>query len=91
LRDAQEDAMITFETSDQKEVRRFRIAQFNGRAATVKSGESTITGHIRSVREKESSIPPCWTITIIPSAPKSTPAILRSTPRFSSFAEEDFY
>ena len=35
--------MISFETSDQKEVRRFRIAQFNGRAATVKSGERTIT------------------------------------------------
>jgi len=27
--------MFTFETSDQKEVRRFRIAQFNGRTATV--------------------------------------------------------
>jgi len=27
--------MFTFETADQKEVRRFRIAQFNGRAATM--------------------------------------------------------
>ena len=27
--------MFTFETADQKEVRRFRIAQFNGRAATA--------------------------------------------------------
>ena len=26
--------MFTFETADQKEVRRFRIAQFNGRTAT---------------------------------------------------------
>jgi hypothetical protein len=83
--------MITFETSNQKEVRRFRIAQFNGRAATVRSGESTITGHVRAVQEKESSIPPCWTITIIPSQPKSAPAVPRSTPHFSSFAEEDFY
>jgi hypothetical protein len=91
LRDAQEVAMISIETSDQKEVRRFRIAQFNGRAATVKSGEKTITGHVRSVQEKESSIPPCWTITIVPSAPKSAPAVPRSTPRFSSFVEEDFY
>jgi hypothetical protein len=83
--------MIIFETSDQKEVRRFRIAQFNGRAATVKSGERTVTGHVRSVLEKESSIPPCWTITIVPSSTKSAPAMPRSTPRFSSFAEEDFY
>ena len=31
--------MFTYETADQKEVRRFRIAQFNGRTATIKSGE----------------------------------------------------
>jgi hypothetical protein len=92
LRDAQENAMITFETSDQKEVRRFRIAQFNGRAATVKSGERTITGHVRSVLEKESSMPPSWTITIVPSRPKPARVVaLRSAPRFSSFAEQDFY
>ena len=83
--------MITFETSDQKQVRRFRIAQFNGRAATVKSGERTITGHVRSVLEKESSMPPSWTITIVPSRPKPARVALRSAPRFSSFAEEDFY
>ena len=35
--------MFTFETSDQKEVRRFRIAQFNGRTATVRSAGSA--GH----------------------------------------------
>ena len=83
--------MFTFETADQKEVRRCRIAQFNGRMATVKSGESTVTGYVRSVLELESSIPPRWTITIVPSAPRSAPAMLRSTPRFSSVAEEDFY
>ena len=38
--------MIMSETADQKEVRRFRIAQFNGRTATVKSGGSIITGQI---------------------------------------------
>jgi len=27
--------MFTFETTDEKEVRRFRIAQFNGRVTTV--------------------------------------------------------
>ena len=30
--------MFTFETADRKEVRRFRIAQFNGRTATIRSG-----------------------------------------------------
>ena len=30
--------MFTFETADQKEVRRFRIAQFNGRTATIRAG-----------------------------------------------------
>src|SRR5690349_3194881 len=84
--------MFTYETADQKEVRRFRIAQFNGRAATVRAGAATITGHVRSVRENEASVPPCWTITIVPAvpaAPKS--AAVRSTPRFAAFAEEDFY
>jgi hypothetical protein len=49
--------MFTYETADQKEVRRFRIAQFNGRAATVRDGEATITGHVRSVLEKAASVP----------------------------------
>ena len=49
--------MFTFETADRKEVRRFRIAQFNGRTATVRSGEAMVTGHVRSVLESKSSIP----------------------------------
>jgi hypothetical protein len=81
--------MITFETTDQKEVRRFRIAQFNGRTATVRSGGSTVTGHVRSVVEAASSIPPRWTITIIPTPPKVTQAAnLRPAPRLRSFAED---
>lgn len=83
--------MFTYETADQKEVRRFRIAQFNGRATTVRNGTATITGHVRSVREKEASAPPCWTITIVPATPRSAKTAVRSTPRFASFAEEDFY
>jgi hypothetical protein len=82
--------MFTYETADQKEVRRFRIAQFNGRMATVKSGDSTITGLVRSVMEKESSIPPRWTITIVPSEPKAKNAALRPGPRARPFAE-DYY
>ena len=79
--------MFSFETADQKEVRRFRIAQFNGRTATVKSNGSTVTGHVRSVLESKSSIPPRWTITIVPAAPK--PEVSRSAPRVRGF--EDLY
>jgi hypothetical protein len=80
--------MFTYETADQKEVRRFRIAQFNGRTATVKSGDTTITGLVRSVLEKESSVPPRWTITIVPSQPKSKSSAMRPTPRVRAFADE---
>ena len=82
--------MITYETTDQKEVRRFRIAQFNGRMATVKSGKETVTGFVRSVLEQESSIPPRWTITIIPNAPKEDTKMLRPAPRVRPFAEDYF-
>jgi hypothetical protein len=84
-------SMFTYETADQKEVRRFRIAQFNGRAATVRKGAATVTGHVRSVLEKTESRPPCWTITIVPAVPKPATVAVRSTPCFTSFAEEDFY
>jgi hypothetical protein len=82
--------MFTFETTDQKEVRRFRIAQFNGRTATARDGGSTITGHVRSVLESKSSIPARWTITIVPSEPKIKADALRPTPRVRAFVE-DFY
>jgi len=80
--------MLTFETADQKEVRRFRIAQFNGRTATVRSGGSTVTGHVRSVLENKTSVPQRWIITIIPSAPKAKADILRPAPRMHAFAED---
>ena len=63
--------MFTFETSDQKEVRRFRIAQFNGRTATFRSAGSAVTGHVRSIVENKSSVPAAWVITIIPEEPKA--------------------
>ena len=79
--------MFTIETIDQKEVRRFRIAQFNGRTATVRSGGSTVTGHVRSVLESKAGLPQRWTITIIPSPPK--PDVSRSTaPRVHSFVDD---
>ena len=82
--------MFTYETADQKEVRRFRIAQFNGRMATVKSGESTVTGFVRSVLEQESSMPTRWIITIIPNAPKEEIRQLRPASRARPFAEDYF-
>jgi hypothetical protein len=79
--------MFTFETADQKEVRRFRIAQFNGRTTTVESGGATITGYVRSVMEKEASVPQRWTITIVP-APKKAEASLRPSHRARPFVED---
>jgi hypothetical protein len=80
--------MFTFETADQKEVRRLRIAQFNGRTATIRSGDTTVTGIVRSVVENASSAPPRWTITLVPVTPKARPVVLRPGPRFNSFAED---
>lgn len=82
--------MFTFETTDQKEVRRFRIAQFNGRTATIRSAGATVTGHVRSVLESKSSIPTRWTITIVPIEPKIKVETLRPAPRVHAFVE-DFY
>jgi len=82
--------MFTFETTDPKEVRRFRIAQFNGRTATIRSGGSTVTGHVRSVLESKSSVPARWIITIVPSEPRNKAETLRPTPRVHAFVE-DFY
>ena len=81
--------MFTFETADEKEVRRFRMAQFNGRTATVKSGSDTIIGHVRSVQEQDAAVPPRWTITIIPSSPKPASRPLRAAaPRLHQVIED---
>ena len=82
--------MFTFETTDPKEVRRFRIAQFNGRAATAGSSGSIVTGHVRSVCEHKSSSPRRWIITIVPNATVAKAARLRPAPRVRVFVE-DFY
>ena len=79
--------MFTFETSDQKEVRRFRIAQFNGRTVTARSAGSAVIGHVRSIVENKSSVPAAWTITIIPEEPKPTLA-LRPAQRARSFSDD---
>lgn len=79
--------MFTFETSDPKEVRRFRIAQFNGRTATARTAGAAVTGHVRSIVENKSSTPSAWTITIIPEEPR--PALsVRPLSRARSFMED---
>jgi hypothetical protein len=82
--------MFTFETADLKEVRRFRIAQFNGRTATARSGDKIVTGLVRSVLEHASAVPPRWTITLVPAPEKSKPVVLRPGPRIDRFAEDYF-
>jgi hypothetical protein len=84
----EEYPMFTFETTDQKDVRRFRIAQFNGRVVSVRSAGSTISGHVRSVLEAKSASPARWTITIVQKESKIKPHVLRSSPRVRAF--EDF-
>ena len=79
--------MFTFATSDPREVRRFRIAQFNGRTATTRSEDSTITGHVRSIVENKAGVPAAWVITIIPEEPKAAIAT-RPAARTRSFAED---
>ena len=79
--------MFTFQTSDQKEVRRFRMAKFNGRTATARSAGSAVTGHVRSIVENKSSVPAAWVITIITEEPKASVAT-RPAPRMRSFAED---
>ncbi|WP_212501750.1 hypothetical protein [Bradyrhizobium lablabi] len=79
--------MLTYETTDRKEARRFRIAQFNGRTTTVRSGGATITGRVRSIVESKTS-PAAWVITIIPEEPKPVASRLRPAPRMRAFADD---
>ena len=80
--------MFTFETSDPKEARRFRIAQFNGRTATARAAGSAITGHVRSIVENKARVPAAWVITIVPEEPKASAPLLRPAPRMRGFAED---
>jgi hypothetical protein len=82
--------MFTFETTDLKEALRIRIAQLNGRTATVQSGRSMITGRVRSVQESKASNPSRWTITIVPSESSIKADMLRLTPRVHTFAEDSY-
>ena len=85
--------MFTFDTTDQKEVRRLRIAQFNCRIATVTSDGLTMTGHVRSVLERKSSGLASWSITLVPAVPKIaavSAGVPRPGPRVAAFAEDRY-
>jgi len=62
--------MFTYQTTDQKEARRFRLAQLNGRPATIRSAGTIVTGRVRSIVEKV-GVTTAWVITIVPDEPKS--------------------
>jgi hypothetical protein len=58
--------MQKIETTDLKEARRSRIAQFSGRSATLTLGGASVTGLVRAVQEDKSSETPRWIITVVP-------------------------
>jgi hypothetical protein len=57
--------MQTFETTDPREAKRCRYAQFGGQPKTVTLCGSTITGMVRSVMEDASCTPKKWIIKIV--------------------------
>ncbi|MCC8939298.1 hypothetical protein H8A99_23185 [Bradyrhizobium sp. Arg68] len=79
--------MFIYQTTDRKEARRLRIAQFNARPATVRSAGATVTGRVRSIVESESGA--AWVVTIVPDAPKSAAPAMRRAPRMC-LATEDY-
>ena len=81
--------MFTYHTTDRKEARRFRIAQFNGRPATARAAGGAITGRVRSIVESGTGDRPAWIITIIPDEPKAAAPVTRPAPRVY-FAAEDY-
>ncbi|MGY4474932.1 hypothetical protein [Bradyrhizobium sp. USDA 3364] len=79
--------MFTYQTTDRKEARRFRMAQFNGRSATVRSAGTTVTGRVRAIVESRSGATAAWVVTIVPDEPKTA---ARLAPRLCFAAEDDF-
>jgi hypothetical protein len=55
----------TIETTDLKEARRFRFAQYRGERVTLSLNGFLLTGMVRSVTEDRSSTPTRWIVTII--------------------------
>ncbi|OIM90334.1 hypothetical protein BLN97_33870 [Bradyrhizobium elkanii] len=83
--------MFTYQTTDRKEARRFRMAQFNGRTATIRSAGATVTGRVRAIVESKSGATAAWVVTIVPDEPKAGRAGRAGpAPRLCFAAEDDF-
>ncbi|MHC2330913.1 hypothetical protein [Bradyrhizobium sp. USDA 4454] len=82
--------MFTYETTDRKEARRFRMAQFNGRTATVRSAGATVTGRVRAIVESKSGTTAAWVVTIVPEQPKPAAPSARPAPRLCFATKDDF-
>lgn len=80
--------MYSYQTVDPKEARRLRIAQFNGRPATIRSAGTTVTGRVRSIVESTTGASAAWLVTIVPDEPRSAPAT-RPALRMCFAGEED--
>ncbi|MGF6311416.1 hypothetical protein ABIB82_005387 [Bradyrhizobium sp. i1.8.4] len=81
--------MFTYQTTDRKEARRFRMAQFNGRPATVRSAGTTVTGRVRAIVESRSGAAAAWVVTIVPDEPKVAAPAARLAPRLCFATEDD--
>jgi hypothetical protein len=55
----------TIETTDLKEARRFRFAQYRGERVMLSLNGMPLTGMVRPVTEDRSSTPTRWIVTII--------------------------
>lgn len=60
--------MQRLETTNLKEARRSRIAQFSGRSVTLTFGGSSVTGLVRAVQEDTSGDTRRWIVTVVPAA-----------------------
>ena len=81
--------MFTYETTDRKEARRFRMAQFNGRPATIRSAGATVTGRVRAIVESNAGATAAWVVTIVPDEPKTAARAARRAPRQRFSTEDD--
>jgi hypothetical protein len=69
--------MLTLETTDLKEARRSRIAQFSGRSAELKVGGTSVTGMVKAVREDKTSDVPRWLVTVVADPPRQAKSAVR--------------
>lgn len=79
--------MLTYQTTDRKEARRFRMAQLNGRPATIRSAGTTVTGRVHSIVEGAAGPAATWVVRIVPDEPRSV-AATRPAPR-TCFTNDD--